>query len=199
MGAAPYFDGDHTIANQEGPIRYWQDEVTRSRLYAVKVRQIASYWKALAISAPGPQGGFLVHESQPRAIGGPLLEWERTYADVPAAFSRCEMLTYPIQLIVTTSGLESYSQSLAEIPINTPVQVNYSYALTTTAWDGVTFPVVRKCTIVMVGPLFYHVGSPPTLPATNVQGADTEISRWKGDIYQARNMILNVPDLELGT
>jgi hypothetical protein len=190
-----YYDGVFTSVTQEGPIRTWQDVFTRSRLYAQKVRILAANWAALAISNGGPNGGFLVEESQPRVAGGSILEWERTFADVPATFSRAEMLAYPLQLIITSSSSSSYSQSLAEIPINTPVQAVYSYKLTTTPWDGVTIPIVRKYTIVSVGPLFYEYGTPITPPATMIQGADTVISQWRGDIYQAKNLLISIPAL----
>jgi hypothetical protein len=194
MALGPYLDGNWTTPQQEGPYRIWQDEFTRSRVYAQKVRVLPSSWSTISWGANGPLGGFLVKETQPRVVG-PFLEWERIYADLPASFSRAEMLAYPLQLIITSSSEASFSQSIAEIPINTPVRATYTYSNTATPWDGVALPITRKFTIVEVGSLFFYIGALVTPPATNIQGADTIISQWMGPIYQAKNIIVSVPAL----
>jgi hypothetical protein len=194
MALGLYLDGNWTTPNQEGPYRIWSDQFTRSRVYAQKVRVLPASWSPIAWGASGPLGGFLVDETQPR-LAGPFLEWERIYADLPAKFSRAEMLAYPLQFIITSSSSASFSQSIAEIPINTPVQAIYTYANTPTPWDGASLPITRKYTIVEAGSLFFYIGALVTPPATSIQAADTVISQWKGTIYQAKNLILSIPAL----
>jgi hypothetical protein len=188
MALGPYLDGNWSTPNQEGPYRVWQDSFTRSRLYAQKVRVLPASWAPVSWGASGPLGGFLVDETQP-GIVGPFLEWERVFADVPAPFTRPEVLVYPLQLTITSSN----GVDLAELPIGTLVQVNYSFYNTTSPWS--TVPFTRATRYAKAGNSIYYIGSPLSPPGSLVQAEDTQITQWKGNIYQAKDIQVNLPKL----
>jgi hypothetical protein len=188
MSVAMYYDGDHTIPFQTGPLVIGQDQFARSRIYTQKLRQDANYWLKATISMGGPRGGFLVEESKPRHIGGRLVEWERTFADVPVRLVLAETLTYPMQLVVTVAG----KRSIVEIPVNTTCRATYDWFHTTTPW---LIAFTRAFRLTQGEDTTYYVGTPIVPPVTFTPAQDSQVIQWKGNIYQRKNLDINVPAL----
>ena len=86
MSNRSLYDGAnlHLLPFQHGPVRPFYDTETRSKLYTVTVRQRADAPIIQPIGSLGPRGGWIVDISQPSHLGCGVLEWDYTYAYLPA-------------------------------------------------------------------------------------------------------------------
>jgi len=74
------FDGELNTPQRNGPIVRWQDPETRGIMYIEKLQVRLSKWSPTERGTRGPNGSYLVAESQPRPSGGRVVERERRCA-----------------------------------------------------------------------------------------------------------------------
>lgn len=168
-------------------------------LYDEDYVQRAEWFIPLPLSTPHPdlEDVFLVGETNPTTRSDGLFRWTRTFASLPATREEWEMasFTFPAYKSASseTSNLrENFTQAVVG-------KVVYSYVLTD-----------QPATDLTISAMFTPIDSsgnavdfvaPETTPAkedyeadvtagTYLQAAETGVSRWKGDVWQLRNVFV---------
>lgn len=168
-------------------------------LYLEDYVQRADFFEPLPLDTPHPdlEDAFLVNESNPRTRQDGLARWTRTFASVPATRTEFEMtgFTFPSFKATgsSTSNLrENFTRSVV-------AKVAYSYVHTT---DPATDLTLAR----MFSPLdasgnavdFVADDTTPTkeayeedvAAAVYLQANETEVSRWQGNVWQLRNVLV---------
>lgn len=200
-GGQIFLDGDHTVAFPVSPIVWERPFKLDSRKYVYRqtYRQLAAYWKPMPLSSRGPQGGFLVEESEPKSVSGTaLLEFVRTFALVPLSRNEYEDTSYSFQKVITSfnSDTREETQSLLEIPMSLTSRVQYDYFHVPNA--SLIVPATPYSVVVFRGQHYYQAGSavdwvgtdPSASPIPSVAsglelvGEDSKVRSWKGFIFE---------------
>jgi len=166
-------DGNFLTPLQIGPTIRWLDAETRGRLYKRTYRQRASQWQPQALGAPGPEGGWLIEESQPSDKGAGLVEWERTWALLPPTRAVGESIVFNYQEISGTDIIE------APIPTTAIVAHTWFHTL-----DPSVIPVLKATRYVKFGNLIYLFGQPRAAGQDIILAEDSRLRNWRGHLYE---------------
>ena len=179
------FDGELTTPQRNGPIMRWQDPETRGIMYMEKLQVRLSRWTPTERGTRGPNGSFLVAESQPRHIGGPVAEWDRTFAEVPASRTEPYETVFTYQKVL--GGTVDAGFSLAEIPMPTTGIALYEYFQTD---DPSEIPVIEAYRARVRNGYLYYVGEIPAANADYFVAENSSLRRvWPGgDIFERKTI-----------
>ncbi len=180
------YDGNFTIATQNGPLKKWWDSETQAYMYRQSMVQIVANWVKQGWTLKGPDGGYLTEETEPN-VEGPLAYWDRVFAWVPPTRVMGESLVYPYQLEFTGG---TGDPSIVEIPLSITALVTYDYFYTT---DPSTIPINRTYRIGLADGILYSVGPFPA-DATNAVLQDSSLRQWKGLIWERKTPRGNIAD-----
>ena len=166
-------------------------------LYMEDYVQRADFFEPLALDTQHPDilDAYLVDETNPTVRNDGLFRWTRTYATVPADRTEYERgsFNFPAYKVASATILntrDNFTQSVVS-------KVTYSYLLTTDPGTDLTVtdrfqPLDDSSNVCN----FVASDTTPTLVTyqgyvsggTYVQSRETEVSRWKGNIWQMKNI-----------
>lgn len=167
-------------------------------IYEEEYVQRVDYFVPLALSTPHPvhTNAFLVEESDPKLMkSSGLFQWTRSYATLPAERTEFQTTNFTFPSYRTSS---SSTTELREAFSETCVaKVVFSYVLTSDPSADLSFLAMfqpKDGESNNVG--FVADDTTPTLEAYQalvaegsfIQSAQTNVSRWMGDIWELRNL-----------
>lgn len=169
------------------------DPVTFSNLHTITYHQRASFYKKA--SKPGAVaggmaqgsfnrtvGGYLVEWGEPKCIGGEVVEFDRTFAEVPKPRFEFESFGANYQSVSDNTIND------VAFTVNSRINFTYFHALN-------PFPVAR----LRYAPRFFmdagtvqFRGELVDAKADTMLGEDETLSRWKGYIWEKKSRIIPV-------
>lgn len=159
--------------------------------------QRPQFWEPLALDTEHPEkaGAFLVEETAPRLEDSALFRWQRTFATIPASRTEFQQTSFTFPAYKTDSASENSDR--VQFTQTVIARVVYSYKLTTDPISDFTVePIFHPLDASSNKVRFVASDTTPTRTAYEakvtagdfIQSAETEISRWRGNIYQAKNV-----------
>ena len=168
-------------------------------LYDEDFIQRAEFFAPLPLSTPHPdlEDVFLVGETNPTTRADGLFRWTRTFASLPATREEWEMASFTFPAYKTASSAaanlrDNFTQAIVG-------KVVYSYVHTEQPATDLT--ISGMFTPVDSSDNAVDFVSPETTPTkenyeaevtagTYLQASETGVSRWKGNIWQLRNVFV---------
>jgi hypothetical protein len=195
-----YYDGNYTVAEQEGPRRWTQDPFSKGRLFDVDMVVREAYFKRLDIGHRTNDGFYLYEETSPQNIGGDLLQYTRRYAEVPPPWKTVDRITCPYQFTVSDG---SGGFDLAEIAVPTWAIVFYTWGvIMPSSFDNVAIqyqtsiiPQEAYRLAKVNGQIMRVSGIAPAPSDLYILARDSEITQYRGVIYQRKNYYVNRREL----
>ena len=165
-------------------------------LYVDEFVQRPSFFEPMALDAQHPEkaDAFLVDESNPKLEDSGLFRWLRTYATIPADRDEFEQTSFSFPAYKTDSSTPSTERgSFTQSVVG---KVSFSYKLTTDPIGD--FSILEKFHPLDVNSNkapFVASDTTPTLVSYQaavtagnfIRSQETELSIWRGNIYQAKN------------
>lgn len=176
-----HFDGDFSKPVQNGPWVPTTDNETQSTLYTAEFMQIAANFVRMPFGTLAGLGltipalSSLVEETEGTSPGGPLVKWNRTFANVPDSRVVAEGFVFNYQFIQTDPP------AVVEFPLYVTSQVQYDYFLTNDP-SRISISLVYK--LQQVGNVIYEIGDAPATNSRTIVGENSKIVRWKGNIWE---------------
>lgn len=216
-------DGDFTFPREvEGSPLISTDEITKSKLITRTYAVYNSTYVPLTQGVPDViyNNAYLVHE-QPSSIQGPILFFQRVYAQLPAPRSEARTVSFSIpgQSAVQTSAVSGFvigwNQYGTASPGTYPVKASVAISYTTSPFSPT--PPITKITfngspVDFVGSVFQYQGNQTVVlsptqsivePKWGLVGftaptiipnnwiLEVNISRWRGIIWQYEIVTVN--------
>jgi hypothetical protein len=177
-----HFDGSFDVPELSGEVEPEDMQLTRSRIFRAKYLCTAAAYLATAedYSLKGPYGTPmyncpLIETSPARDLGGGIVEFTRTYAQIPPTRTEFEQYGYAYQFVNDVSG------DIYELPLSVKSRCVFSYFHTKTPELIETLHAFR---IAKVDSTIFYVGTQPGVDDTFLLGEDEKLTRWKGNIYE---------------
>lgn len=189
-----------TTAQANGPKVFGYNVEVFARYYTQEFFVAASSFTPLALNTQEIIGGityYLVNESDPEDMGGGLLKWTRTYYQKPPNRTECEPIVYNYcirNLIDADTGTPVFFAAGANFSMQVKSNVFIDYWATD---DPSTIPLVYGFRLFKIDNALVLQGTEPGAGGGYYQGDDSEITRWKGDIWQRKNRYVPYPSLDI--
>lgn len=204
MAVAAYFDdGTYSLLGTQGNDQFKLPFFDRGD--AVSFEMVRTYriaWNKYIIPKImerfSTQLGFAfrVESSDPRSVGNGILEYQDTFASVPATRSEATSMNYGFQFLRSQT---SFSQGFGsdagdvvepevwELPLTVTATVVYEYSIN-------PLPPLIAPRVAVFNGLVVKYGGWGVLPAGQpFLGADSELTLYKGHIYQRRSLYITNP------
>ena len=168
-------------------------------LYDEDYVQRAEFFSPLPLDTPHPdiEDVFLVGESNPTTRSDGLFRWTRTFASTPGTREEWEMSSFTFPIYKSTSAdtsnlRDNFTRAVVAKAI-------YSYVHTSDpATDLNIASIFQPIDTSSNNVDFVADDTTPTLETyqdfvssqTYLQAAETQVSRWKGNVWQLRNVFV---------
>jgi len=193
-------DGDLFVEQQNGSIKISHpladkgdyDHIVATRKMRCDVTEFDRTARASldTLSVPVGDAGspvtcYLVGMSEPDIPGSELLEWEETYASLPATRTEPTSITYTQQFIVRIENFDlSTTFEIGEFTDVWPAETTYEYYLLSAPLSPLQLraPSIQ----ILAGRFVYRGGWDPLNPfedGDSVLAEDSKIERYMGDIF----------------
>lgn len=189
---AYYDDGDFSIAQETGPIRYSFPFMAKGDaqtfIASVTYRQAAAYFsRPLLMARFGFNLGtaYLVDFSEPRDVGGGIVEWDGTFASIPANRNEYGSITYTQQTIGSVRLSTPPAYEINEFTSTRDARIFYEYSLNA--------PLPRKLAPLLIqfqnqivglgGWGYFNEGQ-------EILAQDTQSEIYMAKIYQRKSVIV---------
>lgn len=146
---------------------------------------------------------YLVDESNTQDAGGGMVKWTRTYYQKPPDRSEYENIVYNYTVAYvkdSDTGIWIAFPTGASFPLQVATRVDYKYY--TTDDPATAIPTNKGWKIFKIDNVLCTQGTDPisgTLPSIFVTspylGEDSEVSRWKGNIWVRRERYVPYPEV----
>jgi len=164
---------------QHGPIVPSVHPVTKSLLFAQTLRQFAKNFAAKPWSTPGPNGSWLVEETAGRDKDAGIVEWQRLFAQVPAARSEYESVSHSYQYIT-----DGDTPDLAEVARTVRMRIDYTYFHVPSGNPTSAIAVSQAYRYFKLGNTIYQIGTVINGVVQEILHEDETYSRWKANIFE---------------
>ncbi len=182
MADRVHFDGSFNPPQLNGAVEVEDMGATRSRLFRANYMGLASAFYASDedYSIVGPYGTPmyncpLVETSPAKDVSGGVVEFTRTYAQIPPTRVEFEGYGYSYQFADIGAG------TIYELPLSVRSRLVYTYYFTKTPE---AIPLVHAFRIAKVADSFFFVGTAPEDGDTELLGEDDKLTRWRGNIWE---------------
>ena len=182
------YDGDFTTAQVAGPPEF---EIPfaidpKPYVYTLTYWQFLNSFVDIPFGEPGPLGGTYVGGAVGsfKGVGGGVVEFKRTFANVPDTRSEYESFIYNQSVYFPCTGSLS---GVAEIPLTRPTRIQFDYFQTDDPQNDIELP---KAPVMWApGAVFFlngflDIACAPT--GTEVLAEDSSFKTWRGNIYERR-------------
>lgn len=197
-----------TTAQPTGPKVFGWDPDVEAKFFTQDFHVNASNFSALAWNSTVVEGAityYLVDESTPEDEGGGMVKWRRTYYQLPPDRSEFESIVYNYTVVylfdTDTSAWVGFPES-ASFPLQASTRVDYRYYATDDPATDV--PINKGWKIFKIGNVICNQGTDPvsgTPPALTITspylGEDSEVTRWKGNIWVRKQRFVPYPQVNL--
>jgi hypothetical protein len=146
----------------------------------------------------------LVEETAPEDVGGGMVEWNQVYYQVPPNRSEFEAMSYNYTLqFVKDADTGIWISSFEGFPfaLTVSTRLDFSYIKTN---SPSSISIDQGWRIFKAGAAMCETGSTPisgTIPSITVSspylGEDSQIRRWKGNIWEKRNRYVPYPEINV--
>ena len=167
-----------------------------ARVYNETFIQRPEFWEPLALNSEHYEkaGAVLVEEGDPKIEDSGLVRWVRTYATIPQPRDEFEQVNFTFPAYKATSASTDFERS--GFSQGVVAKVSFSYLLTSNPIADFTINPIfhpkdvggNKCRFVASDTTPTHSNYLADVTAGNfIFAKETEITRWRGNIYQAKN------------
>ena len=168
-------------------------------VYIEQFVQRPQFWEPLALDTQHPThaGAYLVEETNPKLEDSGLFKWLRTYATIPGDRDEFETTSFGFPAYKVDSDSDNTERS--QFTQSVVGKVSFSYKLTTDPIADFTIePIFHPVDASSNKVRFVASDTTPTrtsyegdVTAGNfIRSKETEISRWRGNIYQAKDFLV---------
>lgn len=195
------------VAQPNGPRVFGYDPETQARFFVREYQINAEDFAPAAWNTTEIVGGityYLVDESSPEDAGGGFVQWKRTYYQLPPDRSEFESIVYNYTVqylfdVDTTAWI--YFPAGASFPLQASTRVDYKYYATT---NPAAIPTNKGWKVFKIDNVLCTQGTDPvtgTVPTITITspylGDDSEVTRWKGDIWVRKQRFVPYPEVNL--
>ena len=198
--STPTYDGDWTVARQDGPTVITWERETYTHIFKKKFKVLAANYSRTAMDTaidetfPFVLNGVpvLVDESEPSAEDCGVVTFERTFAEPPATRDEFIGYVHNSQYGLTIDG----TFDILEYARQCTARVHFEY-FNTTSPGSITYNRAYK--LVKIGTTVYNTGGPN--PGFDVErvAEDSTIERWqafpRSNFYVRRTLYVNQPGI----
>jgi len=210
MPTGVYFDlpAAAGTAQATGPKVFGYDSDVQAEFFTQNFMQNATDYVPLPWNTTSIEDGvtfYLVEESAPEDVGGGMVQWRRLYYQLPPERSEYENSVYNYTVVylfdTDTSGWVGFPES-ASFPLQVAQRVDYKFYATDDPEADI--PTNKGWKIFKIGNVICTQGTdpvsgtPPTLTVTSPYlGEDSEVTRWKGNIWMRKQRWVPYPQVNL--
>lgn len=200
--AQQFTDGDWESPEREGPpiISFPLQDVgdTRTRMVQQRYTQDARFYTGASLDQvypyedlPNPRSLGMVYHLDSEYIGATMIAYTAVWCDVPGTRQDRQTITFNYQY--ATRDEDGIAQ-IVEIPLRVNAFVQVSYVRTANPGQILVKDAFR---LVRIPGGIANFGVQSMDGKGNILAEPTDISRWKGNIWEIRE--LYVPNRQLGT
>jgi hypothetical protein len=191
-------DGSYRIAAQTGADEYTlpfsdvgdQISFEVKRIYRVDYNKFVRSKPMSQINSVYGKA-YLVEEGPANPIGNGLLEFPRIYASVPQRRVEGSSYVYSVQFLSTNVSYDPETPtpepSVTEFPVTLSARIVYEYFI------GRPAPLIAPRVAVIYGTVITFGGWGTLLYNQEYLAEDSEVSIYKGNIYQRRSIYIRYP------
>ena len=210
MPAGVYYDlpAAANTAQAAGVRVFGYDAEVQAKFFTQEFITEGSAFAPIAFNSTAIVSGttyYLVDESNTEDAGGGMVRWARTYYQKPPNRSEYENIVYNYTQTAVRdadTGLWIIFPQGAQFSLQVPTRVDYQYY--TTSNPAADVPLNKGWKIFKIENALCTQGTNPvsgTLPDLVVTspylGDDSEVSRWKGDIWVRRERFVPYPEINV--
>lgn len=209
MPTGVYYDlpSPPSTAQPNGPKVFGYDDEVQARFFSQEFIQDGGSYSPLAWNTTETVGSityYLVEETAPDDLGGGMVSWKRTYYELPPDRSEYENIAYNYNLRFikdADTGLWIFFAEGVQFALQVATRVDYKYYAT--ANPAADVPTNLGFRVFKVGNAVCSQGTDPvsgTVPDLTITspylGDDSEVARWKGNIWVRRERYVPFPTID---
>ncbi len=193
-------DGIFTNPKQHGAWVTEVDETVQSIRYRAIYRQFAVQFRRqpFGLVCPINRSATLVDETNPRPVGGGIVEWERIFAPVPPSRDEYESFVMAYQIEQSVDGKNTIGE--IAIPVTSRTHYDYFYVPSGLYSKPSNIPKLEAYKLIQYVPdVIIQRGANPGPGASEMLAEDSQVTRWMGNIYQRKERYVPVPTFSVLT